>query len=220
MAEAERVRSDAPNAGAAARLTTLPNLLGLARIAATPVVIALLLFPFPAGGLLAFVVFGLAAITDFVDGRVARARGQVTPLGIFMDLTADKVLVAGVLVAMVEVGLLPTWLAATLLIRELVVQGVRQVAASADVVIAARRLGKGKTAATLLGMGILLLAFDAAHGGPLARPGFATLLQTVGFWTVVGAAGLSLVSGWGYVRRALPLLLGSGSGSGSSGDAT
>ena len=77
MAEAERVRSDAPNAGAAARLTTLPNLLGLARIAATPVVIALLLFPFPAGGLLAFLVFGLAAITDFVDGRVARARGQV-----------------------------------------------------------------------------------------------------------------------------------------------
>ena len=97
--------------------------------------------------------FEVAASTDFVDGRLARARNEVSPLGVFMDLTADKVLVAGVLVAMVEVGLLPTWMVATLLIRELVVQGVRQVAASADVVIAARRLGKGKTVTTLLGMG-------------------------------------------------------------------
>jgi CDP-diacylglycerol--glycerol-3-phosphate 3-phosphatidyltransferase len=183
-------------------------MLGLARIAATPVVVALLLFPFPGGGLLAFVIFGLAAITDIVDGRVARARGQVTPLGIFMDLTADKVLVAGVLVAMVEVGLLPTWLVATLLIRELVVQGVRQVAASADVVIAARRLGKGKTFATLLGMGLLLLAFDAAHGGPLAQPGVEMVLAATGFWTMVLATVLSVASGWGYVRVALPVLTG------------
>ena len=207
MAEAERAGSGVRQAPA--RLTTLPNVLGLSRIAATPVVIVLLLFPFPGGGLLAFVVFGLAAITDFVDGRVARARGEVSPLGIFMDLTADKVLVAGVLVAMVEVGLLPTWLVATLLIRELVVQGVRQVAASADVVIAARRLGKGKTFATLLGMGILLLAFDAAHAGPMAQPGVADVLRTTGFWTMVLAAALSVVSGWGYVRGALPILLGS-----------
>jgi CDP-diacylglycerol--glycerol-3-phosphate 3-phosphatidyltransferase len=204
MAEAER----AGVTRAPARLTTLPNLLGLGRIAATPVVIALLLFPFPGAGLLALVIFALAAITDVIDGPLARARGEVSPLGVFMDLTADKVLVAGVLVAMVEVGLLPTWLVATLLIRELVVQGVRQVAASADVVIAARRLGKGKTFATLLGMGLLLLAFDATHGGPLARQGFSDVLRTTGFWTVVLAAGMSVLSGWGYIRAALPLLLG------------
>ena len=208
MAEAERVRSSSETARPAARLTTLPNLLGLARIAATPVVIALLLFPVAGAGLLAFAIFGVAAITDVIDGRLARARGEVSPLGVFMDLTADKVLVAGVLVAMVEVGLLPTWLVATLLIRELVVQGVRQVAASADVVIAARRLGKGKTFATLLGMGLLLLAFDAAHGGPLAQPGLQDVLTATGFWTMVLAAGLSVVSGWGYIRGALPLLLG------------
>jgi CDP-diacylglycerol--glycerol-3-phosphate 3-phosphatidyltransferase len=208
MAEAERVRSGPDTARPAARLTTLPNLLGLARIAATPVVIVLLLFPFAGAGLLAFAIFGVAAITDVIDGRLARARGEVSPLGVFMDLTADKVLVAGVLVAMVEVGLLPTWLVATLLIRELVVQGVRQVAASADVVIAARRLGKGKTFATLLGIGLLLLAFDAAHGGPLAQPGLQDVLTATGFWTLVLAAGLSVVSGWGYIRGALPLLLG------------
>jgi CDP-diacylglycerol--glycerol-3-phosphate 3-phosphatidyltransferase len=199
MAEAERTgRAASPRN--AARLTTLPNLLGLARIAATPVVVLLLLFPFAGGGLLAFVVFGLASVTDFIDGRLARARNQV--------LTADKVLVAGVLVAMVEVGLLPAWMVATLLIRELVVQGVRQLAASADVVISARRLGKGKTMTTLLGMGILLLAFDAMHGGPLAQDGLADLLTAVGTWTMVLATVLSLVSGWSYIRGALPLLLG------------
>src|SRR5688572_5882475 len=191
-----------------ARLTSLPNLLGLARIAATPVVIALLLYPFPGGGLAAFVVFALAASTDFIDGRIARARGEVSPLGIFMDLTADKVLVAGVLVAMVEVGLLPTWLVAPLLIRELVVQGIRQLAASADVVIAARTLGKGKTFATLLGMGLLLLAFDASNGGPLSQSGLGPLLQAIGAWTMVIATALSVASGWGYISGALPLLLG------------
>jgi CDP-diacylglycerol--glycerol-3-phosphate 3-phosphatidyltransferase len=125
-----------------------------------------------------------------------------------MDLTADKVLVAGVLVAMVEVGLLPTWIVALLLVRELAVQGVRQVAASADVVIAARWLGKGKTAATNLGMAILLLSFDAATDGPLAATGLGPALRTAGAWIMVLATVLSVVSGWGYVRGALPLLLG------------
>jgi CDP-diacylglycerol--glycerol-3-phosphate 3-phosphatidyltransferase len=191
-----------------ARLTTLPNLLGLARIAATPVVMLLLLRPFDGAGLLAFMIFALASATDFVDGRLARARNQVSPLGVFMDLTADKVLVAGVMIAMVEVGLLPSWMVALLLIRELLVQGVRQLAASADLVIAARWMGKGKTAATLAGMGLLLLAFDAAHGGPLAGTGSGAPLELVGFWTMVAATVLSVASGWGYVRGALPILLG------------
>jgi CDP-diacylglycerol--glycerol-3-phosphate 3-phosphatidyltransferase len=191
-----------------ARLTTLPNLLGLARIAATPVVMLLLLRPFDGAGLLAFVIFALASATDFVDGRLARARNQVSPLGVFMDLTADKVLVAGVMIAMVEVGLLPSWMVALLLIRELLVQGIRQLAASADLVIAARWMGKGKTAATLAGMGLLLLAFDAAHGGPLAGTGSGAPLELAGFWTMVAATVLSVASGWGYVRGALPILLG------------
>ena len=221
MAEAERSRpsSAGPPAAASAlparpaRLTTLPNLLGLARIAATPVVIALLLYPFPGAGLLAFVVFGAAALTDFVDGKLARARGEVSPLGIFLDLTADKVLVAGVLIAMVQVSLLSTWIAALLLIRELVVQGVRQLAASADVVMPARAWGKGKTLATLVGMGLLLLAFDAANAGPLAAIGFAGWLYPLGLGTMIVATVLSVVSGLGYIRAALPLLLGREPGS-------
>jgi CDP-diacylglycerol--glycerol-3-phosphate 3-phosphatidyltransferase len=195
-------------ADARPRLTSLPNLLGISRIVATPVVIVLLLAPFPGAGLLAFAIFVAAAATDLLDGRIARARGEVSPLGVFMDLTADKVLVAGVLVAMVEVGLLPTWIVALLLVRELVVQGVRQVAATADVVIAARWLGKGKTVATNVGMAVLLLAVDSATDGPLAVTGLGPVLRAGGAWIMVLATVLSVASGWGYVRGALPLLMG------------
>ncbi len=191
-----------------ARLTSLPNLLGLSRIAATPIVAGLLLAGFPGSGLLAFVTFALAASTDFVDGKIARARNEVTPLGVFMDLTADKVLVAGVLVAMVDVGLLPTWMVALLLIRELVVQGVRLVAASASVVMPARSLGKGKTFATLLGMGMLMLAFDTQTAGPLASLAQEPAFLTAGYWTMVLATALSVASGSDYVRAALPVLTG------------
>lgn len=190
------------------RLTTLPNMLGLARIAATPIVVLLLLLPFAGGGLTAFVVYTVAAATDYFDGRIARARGQVSPLGIFLDLTADKVLIAGVLIAMVEVGLLPTWIVATLLIRELVVQGVRQLAATASVVISARGVGKWKAFGTNLAIGVLLLAFDAQTGGPVGRVVQATTVQAIGFWLSVGATALSVLSGVVYLRAAVPLLLG------------
>jgi CDP-diacylglycerol--glycerol-3-phosphate 3-phosphatidyltransferase len=190
------------------RLTTLPNLLGLARIGATPIVVLLLLLPFPGAGLIGCVVFALAAMTDYWDGRIARARGQVSPLGIFLDLTADKVLVAGVLIAMVEVGLLPTWIVATLLIRELVVQGVRQLAASANVVISARGLGKWKAFGTNVAIGVLLLAFDARTSGPVGRIVAAGTVQAIGFWLAVLAAALAVISAVAYLRGALPILLG------------
>lgn len=196
----------------AVRLTTLPNLLGLFRIAATPVVIALLVWTpgFDGAGLVAFILFAVAAATDFVDGRLARARGQVNTLGVFMDLTADKVLVAGVLIALVEIRMLPTWIAAVLILRELVVQGVRQVAASSDVVMPARTLGKAKTLATLVGMGLLLLAFDAISGGPLAgiETDLLVWLYDIGYWTMILAAALSVASGWEYLRAALPVITG------------
>jgi CDP-diacylglycerol--glycerol-3-phosphate 3-phosphatidyltransferase len=190
------------------RLTTLPNMLGLARIAATPVVVLLLLLPFPGAGLLAFVIYAVAASTDYLDGRIARARNQVSALGVFLDLTADKVLVAGVLIAMVEVGVLPTWIVATLLIRELVVQGVRQVAASASVVIAARRLGKWKAFATNVAIGVLLLAFDAQTGGPVGKVMQAGAIHAIGYWLALLATALAVISGIAYLRGALPMLLG------------
>lgn len=190
-----------------ATLTTLPNLLGLARIAATPVVLALALAGWPGAGLAAAIIFALAAITDYLDGVIARARGQVSAMGVFLDLAADKILVAGTLVVLVELDLLPTWIAATILIREFVVQGVRQWAAAEDLVIAARGLGKAKTALTLLGIFVLLLARDALTDGPLAELSSAPVLTTVGFWLMVAATAVTIASGWLYLRAAWPVLL-------------
>ena len=192
-----------------ASLSSPANVLGLIRIGATPVVIVLMFVSEPGYGLAAALLFAAAALTDFFDGYVARARGEVSPLGVFMDLTADKVLVAGVLVAMVEIDLLPTWMVATILVRELVIAGVRQAAAAADVVIPARPLGKAKTLTTLAGMGLLLLAWDALTGGPTAGvDGFAATAQAAGFWTMVAATVLTVVSAWDYLRGSMALLRG------------
>jgi CDP-diacylglycerol--glycerol-3-phosphate 3-phosphatidyltransferase len=190
------------------RLATLPNMLGLARIAATPVVVALLLLPFPGAGLIAFFVYTVAATTDYFDGRIARARGEVSALGVFLDLTADKVLVAGVLIAMVEVGLLPTWMVALLLVRELIVQGMRQLAAVASVVIGARGLGKWKAFGTNVAIGVLLLAFDARTGGPVGKVIDPDVIQAIGFWLAILATALALGSAFLYLRAAFPILTG------------
>jgi CDP-diacylglycerol---glycerol-3-phosphate 3-phosphatidyltransferase len=190
-------------------VATLPNLLGIGRIAATPVIMALLLADWPGSSLAAGVLFVIAALSDFLDGWIARARNQVSPLGVFMDLAADKILVAGVLVAMVEIGLVPTWMAATILIREFVVQAVRQLAAVEDVVISARALGKAKTLTTLAGIALLCLAADAATGGPMRSLDPSGLLETIGWWVMVLATVLTVVSGLAYVRSAWPMLVGS-----------
>ncbi len=191
-----------------ARIGSPANLLGIARILATPIIVALVLIGSPGLGIIAVVLFFVAGVTDFLDGWVARARGEVSPLGVFMDLTADKVLVGGVLIAMVEVGLLPTWMVATILVRELVIGGVRQMAAAENVVIAAKPLGKAKTMTTLVGMGVLLIAYDALTGGPLATTDIGPGFELAGFWLMVIATVLTVVSGWDYLRGALPLLRG------------
>lgn len=191
-----------------ASVATLPNLLGIGRIVATPVIMVLLLADGAGTDLAAGVLFVVAALTDFADGWIARARGQVSPLGVFMDLAADKVLVAGVLIAMVEIGLVPTWIAATILIREFVVQAVRQLAAVEDVVISARALGKAKTLTTLAGLALLFLAADASSGGPMADTGAGPTIELVGFAVLVVATALTVVSGFAYVRAAWPMLIG------------
>lgn len=191
-----------------ASVRTLPNLLGLGRIVATPIIIALLLLDAPGTDLAAAVLFAAAAFSDFLDGRIARSRDQVSPLGVFMDLAADKVLVAGVLIAMVEVALVPTWIAASILVREFIVQAVRQLAAADDVVISAGSLGKAKTAATLAGLFILLLAADAMSGGPVSSIGAGDAFETVGLWTLILATVLTVLSGIAYLRGAWPLLTG------------
>lgn len=190
------------------QLWTLPNLLGLFRLAVTPILVVLVLWPVPGSGLLALILFVPAALSDFFDGWLARSRDQVTTMGAFLDLTADKVLVAALLVALVDAGLAEAWLVAVIVVREIVVGGVRQVAATEQVIVGAQLAGKAKTVVTLVAIGFLLAAFDAATGGPLAATGLGEMAETVGTWLLLAGTALAVVSGIDYVAKAWPVLTG------------
>lgn len=188
-------------------VTTLPNLLGIFRLAATPVLVVLLLWPFAGSGFIAFVLFIPAALSDFFDGWLARSRGQVTTLGAFLDLTADKVLVSAMLIALVDVGLAAAWLVIVILVREFVVGGIRQVAASEQLLVGSQLMGKAKTVVTLVGIGALLLAFDAETGGPTPAD-IGQAAETLGTALLIAGMALAIVSGVDYVAKAWPVLAG------------
>jgi CDP-diacylglycerol--glycerol-3-phosphate 3-phosphatidyltransferase len=194
-------------------LWTLPNLLGLFRLLATPVLVILVLWPFPGAGLIALVLFVPAALSDFFDGWLARSRGQVTTMGAFLDLTADKVLTGALLVALIVPGLAEAWLVAVIIVREFVVGGVRQVAATEQVIVGAQMAGKLKTVVTLVAIGFLLFAFDTLTGGPLTATGLGPEAETVGTWLLLAGMALAVVSGVDYLAKAWPLLAGTDEGS-------
>ena len=124
----------------------VPNVLTVLRILAVPVLVVALLDETPDGDVLAAVVFALAAITDKLDGYIARSRDSVTTFGKLMDPLADKLLIVAALVSLVSLGRLAAWVAMVIIARELAVTGLRAVAVERGVVISASWLGKLKTA--------------------------------------------------------------------------
>src|SRR3954469_24313457 len=124
----------------------IPNVLTLLRILAVPVIVVALLDETPNGDALAAGVFALAAISDGLDGYIARRRREVTTFGKLMDPLADKLLIVAALVSLVSLDRLQAWVAMVIIARELAVTGLRSLAAERGVVIAASWLGKVKTA--------------------------------------------------------------------------
>jgi CDP-diacylglycerol--glycerol-3-phosphate 3-phosphatidyltransferase len=137
----------------------VPNLLTFARIVAIPFFVWLLDVPSPERGFWACILFTLAAITDLLDGYLARKLGVVSVLGKFLDPLADKLIVMAALVWMVPMGRIPAWVVVLLLGREISVTGLRSVAASEGVVISAGNEGKTKTALQMIGIIALLLGY-------------------------------------------------------------
>src|ERR687894_612266 len=123
----------------------LPNALTLLRILAVPVVVVALLGETPNGDTLAAAVFALAAISDGLDGYLARSRDAVTTFGKLMDPIADKLLIVAALISLVSLGRLAAWVAMVIIAREFAVTALRAVAAEQGVVISASWLGKAKT---------------------------------------------------------------------------
>jgi CDP-diacylglycerol---glycerol-3-phosphate 3-phosphatidyltransferase len=123
----------------------LPNVLTLIRILLVPVVVVALLDATPNGSLVAAGVFALAAVTDGVDGYLARSWGSITTFGKVMDPIADKLLIAAALISLVSLDRLAGWVAMVIIAREFAVSGLRVAAGQQGVVIPASRLGKLKT---------------------------------------------------------------------------
>jgi CDP-diacylglycerol--glycerol-3-phosphate 3-phosphatidyltransferase len=142
----------------------LPNTLTVLRILLVPVVVVALLDETPNGDAIAAGVFALAALTDTLDGYIARSRGAITTFGKLMDPIADKLLVTASLVALVSLERLDAWIAMVIIAREFAVTGLRGVAAEHGVVIQAGWLGKLKTMLQVAAI-ICLIAVDPAPLG-------------------------------------------------------
>jgi CDP-diacylglycerol--glycerol-3-phosphate 3-phosphatidyltransferase len=137
----------------------VPNLLTFGRILVIPIVLLLLDRGTPEDCLLAALVYSAAALTDLIDGWLARKLNIVSMLGKFLDPLADKLLVMAVLVYMVPMGRMPEWAVVLLLAREISVTGLRGIASNEGVVIAAGDDGKTKTALQMVGILCLLLGY-------------------------------------------------------------
>ena len=114
-------------------MKNMPNLLSFSRILATILVFILAIVNQPWSFLIATVIFFLASVTDLLDGYLARRYHLVSPLGIFLDLTADKVFVSAILVAFVQISLVPAWIVVIIITREFLVTGLRSVASASGV---------------------------------------------------------------------------------------
>lgn len=139
-------------------MNTLPNLLSASRLFATILVFVLVLVDQPWAFLTATVLFVLASLTDFFDGYLARRLKVVSSFGAFLDLTADKVFVSAILIALVQIGLVPAWIVFVIVTREFLVTSLRSIAAEKGKKIPPSMWGKQKTFITLVAMAVLLLA--------------------------------------------------------------
>jgi cardiolipin synthase len=183
-------------------MLTLPNILTLSRIVAVPLLVALLWRPGWFEYALTFALYCLVGITDYFDGYVARARGAVSRLGIFLDPIADKIMVAAVILMLAStrtasppviagIHIIP---ALVILIREIAVSGLREFLAGLQVSVPVSALAKWKTTLQLVALGALILG-EAVPQWPWIR--------LVGLGSLWAAAALTMITGWDYLRTGL-----------------
>ncbi|MGO1469302.1 MAG: CDP-diacylglycerol--glycerol-3-phosphate 3-phosphatidyltransferase [Tissierella sp.] len=134
----------------------LPNKITFCRVLLVPIFIIMFYIDIPNNQFYAGLIFVIAALTDSLDGYLARKNSQVTNLGKFIDPLADKLLVSAALILLVEAGTIPGWVVITIIAREFTITGFRIIAASEGVTIAASSLGKFKTITQLIAIALLL----------------------------------------------------------------
>ncbi len=188
---------------------SIPNYLGLFRILATPLLMFLILRSTPSGDLWAVLLLLVIAGSDMADGPIARRMNVVSPLGIFLDTSSDKIFVAGALIAMVQRDMISSWIVITIIGRDFLISGLRSYAAAEGEIISAQTWGKHKLALITTAIVWQLLQDNMhldgifASGGPV----LAFLLNLTPLvwgialiWTVMSGIQY-LVGGWPLLRR-------------------
>ena len=173
-----------------------PNSLTLFRILAVPVIVILLLFPNRLCTFIAAIIFSVAAITDYLDGYLARRRGLVTDLGKVMDPVADKLLVSSSFIMLASLHWIPAWMVCIIVGRELAVTGLRNIIAEKGEDISASWLGKYKTGFQIAA--IIPLIFHYQY--------FGINLHAIGYVFLIGALIFTVWSGVDYFVRFRRLL--------------
>ncbi len=181
-------------------MLTLPNLLTLSRIFAVPILVFLLWQPTPIDYAITFVLYCIVGITDYFDGYLARAQQRISRLGQFLDPIADKIMVAAVIVMLIAsrkmsgepvihgLAIIP---ALVILLREIIVSGLREFLAPLHVSMPVSSLAKWKTTLQMVSLGALIL------GGAFPNEEW---IHMVGLTTLWAAAALTLVTGYDYLR--------------------
>jgi CDP-diacylglycerol--glycerol-3-phosphate 3-phosphatidyltransferase len=169
----------------------LPNFLTLLRIFLVPFLVVVLLTKFDGREIWGLLIFLALAATDFLDGWLARRRGEITTLGTLLDPIADKLLISAVFISLVELGMAPSWMVVIIVGREFAVSGLRSIASSQGIVISASGWGKAKMFTQIVAASLLILAL---------RHEIFLLPGKIALWIVVAVA---LVSGTEYFARFL-----------------
>ena len=182
-------------------LTDLPNLLTLSRIVAIPVLVACVALRTPVGDLAAMLVFAAAGVTDWLDGHLARTWRQQSDLGRMLDPIADKLLVGATLLLLAGQGRFPDgalYAAIVILLREILVSGLREYLGGLRVGLPVTRLAKWKTGFQMGALGTLLAGDDVAVLLHVPLP-----VAAIGEAMLWAAAVLTLLTGWDYLRASL-----------------
>ena len=163
----------------------LPNKITLGRVLMIPIYLIFMLVPgIPYGRLIAAIIFTLAAITDAIDGYIARKHNLITNFGKFMDPIADKLLVCSALICFVEFNQMPSWITIIIISREFIVSGFRLIASDNDVVLAASWWGKIKTNVQVIMSVLLTLNLDYS---------FFNILEVITMYLAMVLTVISLV---------------------------
>jgi CDP-diacylglycerol--glycerol-3-phosphate 3-phosphatidyltransferase len=173
------------------KVLNLPNAITMLRIGIIPVLFFLLQSPGPTGSLVIACIFVVAALTDLLDGYIARRYQIVTTMGKFLDPIADKLVVNTAMILMIPLGRIPAWIVAIIIIRDFTVDGIRTIASSEGIIIGSSRLAKQKTLCQVVAVTALMIHY----------PFMGADAHLVGIVILYVALFLTLYSGLDYLMK-------------------